>query len=125
MRKKSRNQPCEIDPRERADELTLRAYKLRRRGELRKSVLCLREACGLDEANAARWMILGVRFAELGKRDDAERSMKQSLFLRERAGEKAKANVVRGLLLKLARVARQSFDARPVTPARSAVHMVR
>jgi hypothetical protein len=40
----------------------------------------------------------------MGKRHEAEQALKQALFLRQQAGEKAKANVIRGLLLQLARL---------------------
>jgi Flp pilus assembly protein TadD len=67
--------------------------------------MSFREATALDESNAARWMLYARLLVRLGQRDDAERAMKQSLFLRERSGEKAKANVIRRLLLNLAGVA--------------------
>jgi Flp pilus assembly protein TadD len=92
----------DFDFAERAEELTLRALKLQRRGELRRASLTMREATSLDESNAARWMLFAQMLIRLGQRDDAERAMKQSLFLRERRGEKVKANVIRRLLLNLA-----------------------
>ena len=88
---------------DRAEELTARAQKLRRKGELRRAAVMLREACALDERNAARWVALGDMLFRLGKKDEAAHAMKQSVFLRERAGEKPKANVVRRLILNLAR----------------------
>ena len=89
----------------RAAELTARALRLRRKGDLRRAVVALREACALDEANAARWIWLADALGQLGKRDEAERALKQSLYLRQQGGEKAKANVVRTLLLQLSRAA--------------------
>ena len=91
---------------ERARELTARAHRLRRRGELRRAAVALREACGLEDSDAARWLWLADVLGDMGKRDEAEGAMKQALFLRQQAGEKAKANVIRGLLLRLGRVAR-------------------
>jgi len=92
----------DFDIAERAAELTVRALKLQRKGELRRASRTLREATALDESNAPRWMLFAHVLTRLGQRDDAERAMKQSLFLRERRGEKAKANVIRRLLLNLA-----------------------
>jgi Flp pilus assembly protein TadD len=66
----------------------------------------LREACALDEGDAARWMLLGDLCVRIGRRDEAEQAMKQALYLRERRGERPKANVIRGLLLSLARAVR-------------------
>jgi Flp pilus assembly protein TadD len=94
-----------VDLADRAEELTQRALRLQRKGELRRASMTFREATALDEANAARWMMYAHLLVRLGQRDEAERAMKQALFLRERSGEKAKANVIRGLLLKLAVVA--------------------
>ena len=88
---------------ERARDLTTRAHRLRRRGELRRALVALREACGLDEHHPARWLWLSYVLGLLGKRDEAAQAMKQALFLRQRNGEKGKVNVIRGLLLQLGR----------------------
>jgi Flp pilus assembly protein TadD len=88
---------------ERARDLTLRAHRLRRKGELRRALVALREACGLDEQHAARWVWLSYVLRLLGKRDEAEQAMKQALYLRQRNGEKSKANVIRDLLFQLGR----------------------
>jgi Flp pilus assembly protein TadD len=91
---------------ERARELTVRGLRLRRKGDPRRGVASLREACALDETDAARWMLLGDLLARVGRREEAERAMKQAVYLRERRGERAKANVVRRLLLNLAGTSR-------------------
>ena len=90
---------------DRVNELTARALRLRRKGELRRAAVALREACALDEAHPARWLWLSDVLGRMGKRHEAEQALKQALFLRQQAGEKAKANVIRGLLLHLARLA--------------------
>jgi Flp pilus assembly protein TadD len=90
---------------ERAEKLTRRAGRLRQKGQLRPAAVALREACGLGEQDAARWMLLGHLEGKLGRRGDAERAMKQALFLRERHGEKRKATVIRKLILQLASAA--------------------
>lgn len=105
MRNSAPTRVLEFAAEDRARDLVVRAFKLRRRGEHRRATLTLREACGLDHRNAAHWMIYGSYLATLGRRDDAEHAMKQSLYLREREGAKAKAKVVRGQLLRLARAA--------------------
>jgi Flp pilus assembly protein TadD len=88
---------------DRAEELTARAQKLRRKGELRRAVVALREACAIDEENAVRWMLLGDVLFRTGKKDDAARAMKQALYLRERQGDRARANAIRRIMLNLGR----------------------
>ena len=102
MRRASPACISDFDAGERADELALRAQKLRRKGEWRRAAFALREATALDESNAPRFMILAHLLARVGLRDDAARAMKQALYLRERRGERARANVIRRLLLNLA-----------------------
>jgi cytochrome c-type biogenesis protein CcmH/NrfG len=89
------------EPQQRADILARRARRLRQKGELRRAAIALREACALFEGNAARWMMLGHLHVRLGNQRDAERAMKQALYLREQGGERRKAQVIRRLLSRL------------------------
>jgi cytochrome c-type biogenesis protein CcmH/NrfG len=91
----------------RAEELTAKAQKLRRKGELRRAAVTLREACALDESNAARWALLGDVLFRMAKKEEAADALKQAVYLREQAGEKSKATVVRRLILNLARLPRR------------------
>jgi Flp pilus assembly protein TadD len=91
-----------IDFSDRAEELTLRAQKLRRKGELRRAAVTLREACALEEENAARWMLLGDVLFRTGKREEAAEAMKQALYLRQQRGERGRVNTIRRILLNLA-----------------------
>jgi Flp pilus assembly protein TadD len=75
---------------------------LRRKGDLRRAIVSLREACAFDETDAARWAFFGNVLFRRGKRDEAAHALKQALYLRERRGERAKANVIRRLILNLA-----------------------
>ena len=92
----------DVDFVERARDLATRAQKLRRKGELRRAAVALREACALDEENAARWAALGAVLLRIGKREEAARALKQAVYLRERGGERPKATALRRVLLKLA-----------------------
>jgi predicted Zn-dependent protease len=101
-------------PQQRADMLARRARRFRQKGELRHAVVALREACALSDGDAARWMMLGDLHVRLGQRGEAERAMKQALFLRERSGEPRKAQVIRSLLSRL-----ESMRDGPSSSARS------
>lgn len=81
--------------------LARRARRLRQKGEFRRAAVALREACALADGDAARWMLLADLHARLGKRREAERAMKQALYLREQGGEGRKAQVIRRLLSEL------------------------
>src|SRR5258705_6587899 len=70
---------------DRAEELTVRAQRLRRKGELRRAAVSLREACALDERNAARWALLGDVLFRMGRKEEASHALKQAVYLRERA----------------------------------------
>jgi Flp pilus assembly protein TadD len=100
--RKTTADPAFDDTPDRARELTVRALRMKRRGDLRRAAVALREACAIDEQNPAGWMWLGDVLGRMGKRDEAERAMKQALFLRQQSGDRRKANVTRGLLLRLA-----------------------
>jgi Flp pilus assembly protein TadD len=89
---------------DRAADLAARARRLRSKGKWRPASLALREACHLDESNAANWMLYGALAARMGKRADAEQAMKHALWLRERGGDARRAAVIRRVLLKLAAV---------------------
>lgn len=93
-----------LDETDRANELVRQAASFRRRGQTRKALLSLRQACYLDESRAVNWMIYGDLARRAGRRDEAERAMKQALWLRQRAGDAPRANVIRRLLLQLASV---------------------
>lgn len=80
-------------------ESTLRrAVRLRRRGERRKALVLFREASALDEHRARTWTLLGAHCAELGLVDEAVRALRQARWLRDRAGEHARARITAQLI---------------------------
>jgi Flp pilus assembly protein TadD len=85
----------------RPDELTERARRHRARGETRRALVALREACLLDETSAPRWTLLGAVLRDLGKPDDAARAWKQALWLREQLDDEPRAAVMRRLIVGL------------------------
>ncbi len=93
--------PDEVDQTQ-TQILADRARRHRRRGEDRRALVVLREACLRDEDDATLWTLYGAWLAEDGKNDDARRALKHALWLRNSAGQRAKARVTRALLDKVA-----------------------
>src|SRR5688572_28232617 len=85
--------------------LVARARKARRRGEERRAIVLLREACARDEWRARTWTLLGVHLGRAGSVQEAERALKHARWLRVRAGEPARAAVVERLLGEIAAAA--------------------
>lgn len=75
------------------EALVVRARKLRQKGDQRRALLMLREACHLDEWRARTWTLLGAFLGELGQRGEAVTALHRARWLRARAGEKARAAV--------------------------------
>ena len=81
--------------------LVIRARKLRQKGDLRRALVTLREACHLDEWRARSWTLLGVLLADMGQRADAVEALNRARWLRARAGEKARAAVTAAIAARL------------------------
>jgi len=94
--------PTLTDP---VEILLVRARKQRRKGDLRKAQMTLREACHLDEWRARPWTLLGALLAEMGQRAEAIEAFNRARWLRARAGEKARAAVTAELAARLVEVA--------------------
>ena len=82
--------------------LLAKARRLRERGETRKALVLLREACLRDEEAAATWTIYGALSARHGRDDDARRALRHALWLRKSAGDDARAVSTQALLDALA-----------------------
>jgi Flp pilus assembly protein TadD len=78
-----------------------RARRLRRRGEPRKAIVALREACLRDDRAAWAWTLYGAWLGELGRTSDAEAALGHALWLRKRAGDEPRARVTERLLARL------------------------
>lgn len=81
--------------------LVARARRLRRKGETRRALVLLRQACALDEWRPRTYTILGVTAAREGLVDEASQALKQARWLRTRAGDKARAAVTARLAAEL------------------------
>ncbi len=82
-----------------------RARKSWARGDSRRALVLLREACALDEWRARTWTIFGTRLAEHGHTDEAARAFKQARWLRLRAGERGRVQAMDRLTARLLPVA--------------------
>ena len=78
-----------------------RARRHLRRGDLRKAATALREACLIDERDAARWTQYGAILSRLGRVDDAAQALRHALWLRRAKGDDARARVTAALLGRL------------------------
>lgn len=83
------------------EALITRSRKVRARGDTRRALVLLRQACALDEWRARTWTLLGVTLADAGDAREAHRALTQARWLRARAGEKARAAVTARLADRL------------------------
>jgi Flp pilus assembly protein TadD len=75
-----------------------RARRCTRKGEDRKAMLALREACFGNGQDARLWVLYGVQCFRARRRDEAVHALKQALWLRQRAHDDARARVIRALI---------------------------
>ena len=75
-----------------------RASRARRKGDRRGEVIALRQACLIREYDAALWTRLGDALFRCSKPQEALQAFKHALWLRERAGDDARAIVTRRLV---------------------------
>jgi Flp pilus assembly protein TadD len=83
------------------ETLIARSRRSRARGDARRALVLLRQACALDEWRARSWTLLGALLAQEGATEEAGRALKQARWLRARAGEKARAAVTARLAERL------------------------
>jgi len=72
------------------EALIARARKLRDKGDARKALLLLRQACMMDEWCARSWTLLGVVLARAGRVDEGLKALRHARWLRSRAGDQAR-----------------------------------
>jgi Flp pilus assembly protein TadD len=90
-----------LGPSDPVEARIVRARKLRSKGDRRRALVLLREACALDAWRARPYAILGALCVELGLREEAARAFKQACWLQSRAGEHRRAEVTAKLLEEL------------------------
>lgn len=84
------------------EELLLRRAKRHaRRGEGRKAMLAVKEACFLAPKDARLWALYAYHCWNQRRTQEAADAMRQAIYLRERARDVRRAEVLRGLLEKM------------------------
>ena len=93
--------PAPTPPASREQTLLRRARRCVRKGEDRKALVALREAC-LSAGNDARlWVLYGTHCWRARKVDEALHAMRQGLWFRERSRDERRARVVRALIAQI------------------------
>ncbi len=95
MRRRRRSQ---VSTRQADSGLLGRAWRHRRRGEHRRAMLTLKEACLRDKDSARLWTLYAVQCVRAGRRDEATKALKQAVFLRQRSRDAARVRVTRAML---------------------------
>jgi Flp pilus assembly protein TadD len=94
-----------VDPDDPVEVLIARARRCRHKGDTRKALVLLREACSFDEWRARTWAIAGALCASLGRNEEAAQAYRQARWLRLRAGERARVAVLDRLLARMTPIA--------------------
>jgi Flp pilus assembly protein TadD len=76
------------------EALILRSRRCRQKGDTRRALVLLREACVLEEWRPRTWALLGALLVELSRRDEASAAFGQARWLRLRTGDSARAAVL-------------------------------
>ncbi|HEU4538025.1 MAG TPA: hypothetical protein VFS00_28085 [Polyangiaceae bacterium] len=105
MRNKGRRSPAPPRPplpEAGGSPLVQRARRLRRRGEVRKALVALREACLVDEYDAATWTLYGALLVHEGRVNDGRQALRHAVWLRRRVGDEARVRSTEALLARAA-----------------------
>lgn len=76
----------------------VKARRARKKGQTRREVNALRQACALAEFNAELWTLLAVACLRMERVEEGLEALRHALWLRQRAGDERKALVTRRLL---------------------------
>jgi hypothetical protein len=89
------------EPRQPAVTAVQRARRQSERGDERRAMLILREACFENEHDPALWVHYGLSCLRARKRDEGFRALAHALWLRERDRDEPRAQVMRDLIAQL------------------------
>jgi Flp pilus assembly protein TadD len=81
-----------------SEAIVARARKHLRRGETRKALTALREACARDERAAWLWTVYGALLAKSGRREEAAAALRHALWLRRTSGDERRARSTKAVL---------------------------
>jgi Flp pilus assembly protein TadD len=81
--------------------LMSRARRAQQRGERRQALVALREATLLAETDPKLWALYGSACIKANRLEEAQRAFAQALYLRQRQHDTARANTLRGLIVRL------------------------
>jgi len=83
------------------EERLEQARRRRNKGDQRRALILMREACCLSPQDPVLWTLFGVQCWRTNRRDEARQALRQALWLRERARDARRAHVLRALLLAM------------------------
>jgi hypothetical protein len=89
-----------------------RARRQSERGDERRGMLILREACFAAESDAALWVHYGLACLRVRRRDEGFRALAHSLWLRERSRDQRRVQVMRDLIAHLSAGGTLPLDSR-------------
>lgn len=79
-----------------------RARRQSERGDERRAMLILRDECFAAESNPGLWVHYGLSCLRARRRDEGFRALAHALWLRERARDHKRSQVMRDLIARLA-----------------------
>jgi hypothetical protein len=103
------------EPRKPAVTAVERARRQSERGDERRAMLILREECFAAESDAPLWVLYGLSCLRVRRRDEGFRALAHALWLRERARDHKRTQVMRDLIAQLS-----SGASLPLTSRRAA-----
>ena len=89
------------EPRQPAVSAVARARRQSERGDERRAMLLLREACFAAESEPTIWVHYGLSCLRARRRDEGFRALAHALWLRERTRDNARVRVMRDLIAHL------------------------
>jgi Flp pilus assembly protein TadD len=89
------------EPRQPVVSAVERARRQAERGDERRAMLILREACFGSESDATLWVHYGLACIRARRRDEGFRALAHALWLRERSRDAARTRVMRDLIAQL------------------------